>query len=77
MIEVEWGKPFNLADFPLYDAVDDRDGDLTRAVFVPKGENSKLDTRTVGDYVIMLQVSDAWGNVTQETFTFRVVKPEA
>lgn len=77
VIEVEWGKPFNLADFPLYDAVDDRDGDLTRAVFVPKGENSKLDTRTVGDYVITLQVSDAWGNVTQETFTFRVVKPEA
>ena len=77
IIEVVWGQPFDLADFPLYSAVDDRDGDLTRAVFVPSGDNAKLDTRTEGDYVIMLQVSDAWGNVTQETFTFRVVKPEA
>lgn len=77
VIEVAWGQPFDLADFPLYGAVDDRDGDLTRAVFVPSGSNSKLDTRTEGDYVIMLQVSDAWGNVTQETFTFRVVKPAA
>src|SRR5690554_423714 len=77
IIEVLWGEPFDLADFPFYDAVDNRDGNLTRAVFVPKGEFSTLDTRTEGDYIIMLQVSDAWGNVTQEKFTFRVVKPEA
>ncbi|WP_025724813.1 immunoglobulin-like domain-containing protein [Acholeplasma granularum] len=74
IIEVEWGKPFNLADFPIYNATDNRDGDLTRAVFVPAGPNAILDTRTVGDYVIKLQVSDDWGNVTEETFTFRVIK---
>lgn len=54
MIEVEWGKLFNLVDFLLYDVVDDRDGDLIRVVFVLKGENFKLDICIVGDYVIML-----------------------
>ena len=74
VIEVAWGQPFNQNSFPRFRATDDRDGDLTPFVFVPKGPNSILDTRYEGDYVIMLQVSDAWGNVTQETFIFRVVK---
>lgn len=74
IIEVAWGQPFNQNIFPRFRATDDRDGDLTPFIFVPKGPNSILDTRYEGDYVIMLQVSDAWGNVTQETFIFRVVK---
>ena len=74
VITVQWGKPFNQSLFPRFAVADDRDGDITSFVFVPKGANSVLDTRTEGDYVIMLQVSDRWGNVTQETFIFRVVK---
>lgn len=74
IIEVEWGKPFDQNLFPGYRVVDDRDGDLTPLVFVPKGEFSKVDTSKVGDYTIMLQVEDKWGNITQETFIFRVVK---
>lgn len=74
IIEVAWGQPFNLADFPLYTATDNRDGDVTLKVFVPAGSNAILDTRVEGDYVIELQVEDAWGNITKETFTFRVVK---
>ncbi len=77
IIEVAWGQPFNLADFPLYAATDNRDGDLTRKVFVPAGSNAILDTRVEADYTIMLQVEDDWGNVTTETFIFRVVKPSA
>lgn len=74
IIEVSWGAPFNQNLFPRFRATDNRDGDLTSFVFVPKGENSILDTRTEGDYVIVLRVVDEWGNVTEETFTFRVVK---
>lgn len=77
IIEVAWGQPFNLADFPLYAATDNRDGDLTRKVFVPSGSNAILDTRVEADYTIKLQVEDSWGNVTTETFIFRVVKPSA
>ncbi len=76
IIEVPWGTPFNQNLFPRFRAVDNRDGDLTSFVFVPKGENSVLDTRTEGDYVIVLRVVDKWGNVTEEAFTFRVVKGE-
>lgn len=74
IIEVPWGTPFNQNLFPRFRATDDRDGDLTSFVFVPKGENSVLDTREEGDYEIVLRVVDEWGNVTEETFTFRVVK---
>ena len=74
IIEVAWGVPFDQNSFPRFRATDDRDGDLTSFVFVPKGEYSVLDTSVEGDYTIMLQVSDKWGNVTQETFIFRVVK---
>jgi hypothetical protein len=74
IIEVAWGVPFNQNSFPRFRATDDRDGDLTSFVFVPKGDFSVLNTAKEGDYTIMLQVSDKWGNVTQETFIFRVVK---
>jgi hypothetical protein len=74
IITVPWGQKFNQALFPRFAVADDRDGDITSFVFVPKGAYSVLDTRTEGDYTIMLQVSDRWGNVTQETFIFRVVK---
>jgi len=74
IIEVAWGVPFNQNSFPRFRATDDRDGDLTSFVFVPKGDFSVLNTAEEGDYTIMLQVSDKWGNVTQETFIFRVVK---
>lgn len=74
IIEIPWGTPFDDTKFPRFAVADNRDGDITSFVFVPKGENSVLDTRTEGDYTIMLQVTDAWGNVTQETFIFRVTK---
>ena len=74
IIEVAWGKAFNQNLFPGYRVTDDRDGDITALVYVPKGEYSKIDTSKEGDYTIMLQVEDKWGNVTQETFIFRVVK---
>ncbi|MBN2300478.1 MAG: hypothetical protein JXC31_04745, partial [Acholeplasmataceae bacterium] len=75
IIEVAWGQPFNQNTFPRFRATDDRNGDLTAFVYVPKGDYSVLDTRTEGDYVIMLRVVDKWGNVTEEMFTFRVVMP--
>jgi hypothetical protein len=74
IIEVAWGVPFDQNSFPRFRATDDRDGDLTSFVFVPKGQYSVLNTAEEGDYTIMLEVSDKWGNVTQETFIFRVVK---
>jgi hypothetical protein len=76
IIEVPWGTPFNQNLFPRFRAIDNRDGDLTIFVYVPKGENSVLDTRTEGDYTIVLRVVDKWGNATEEAFTFRVVKGE-
>lgn len=75
IITVEWGKPFDPNLFPRFRVQDDRDGEITPFVYVPKGEFSVLDTRTEGDYVIMLRVVDRWGNITEEKFTFRVVKP--
>jgi hypothetical protein len=74
IIVVPWGQPFNVNQFPRFRAEDDRDGDITAFVYVPKGANSVLDTRTEGDYTIMLRVVDTWGNVTSETFIFRVTK---
>jgi len=74
IILVQWGVPFNLTNFPQFQASDDRDGILTPYVYVPAGENSILDTREEGDYTIALRVSDAWGNTTTETFIFRVQK---
>jgi hypothetical protein len=74
IITVAWGQPFNVNQFPRYRALDDRDGDVTAFIYVPKGEFSILDTRTEGDYTIMLRVVDRWGNATEETFIFRVAK---
>jgi hypothetical protein len=74
IINVAWGQPFNANQFPRYSADDDRDGEITAFVYVPKGAFSVLDTRTEGDYTIMLRVVDTWGNVTEETFIFRVTK---
>ena len=74
IIVVPWGQPFNINQFPRFRANDDRDGDITAFVYVPKGAYSVLDTRTEGDYTIMLRVVDTWGNVTEETFIFRVAK---
>ncbi len=77
IIEVAWGQPFDQNLFPSYRVDDDRDGDLTPFVYVPAGMYSTLDTATEGDYTIMLRVVDDWGNVTEETFIFRVVMPVA
>jgi hypothetical protein len=74
IITVAWGQPFNVNQFPRYRALDDRDGDVTAFIYVPKGAFSVLDTRTEGDYTIMLRVVDRWGNATEETFIFRVAK---
>lgn len=72
VIEIALGSEWNQSWFPRYQATDNRDGDLTSFVFVPSGDNSTLNTGVAGDYTIMLQVSDKWGNVTQVTFIFRV-----
>ena len=74
LLKLHGAKAFDQNLFPGYRVVDNRDGDLTTLVYVPKGNQSVLDTSKVGDYTIMLKVEDKWGNVTQETFIFRVVK---
>ena len=74
IITVPWGQKFDTNKFPNFEANDNRDGNISVMVYVPSGEFSILDTRTEGDYVIMLRVEDKWGNVTEEKFTFRVVK---
>lgn len=74
IIIVEWNKKFDQNKFPGFISTDDRDGDLTKLVFVPKGEFSKINTNVLGDYKIVLRVEDTWGNVTEETFIFRVQK---
>ncbi|MDY0276837.1 MAG: hypothetical protein RBQ97_01995 [Acholeplasma sp.] len=74
IIVVPWNKKFDQNLFPTYLISDDRDGDLKSYAYVPKGDFSTLNTNEEGDYVIMLQVEDSWGNVTQEKFTFRVTK---
>lgn len=75
IITVPWGQPFNFNLFPRYRAADDRDGDITPFVYVPDDSpNRFVDTRTEGDYTIVLRVSDRWGNVTEVTFIFRVAK---
>jgi hypothetical protein len=74
IILVPFGRPFDQTLFPRYSVTDNRDGNITSFVFVPKGNMSVLNTAVEGDYTIMLQVEDKWGNVTQETFIFRVVK---
>ena len=77
VIEIVQGSEWNQSWFPRYQATDNRDGDLTSFVYVPSGEYSTLDTRELGDYTIMLEVSDKWGNVTQMTFIFRVVEGDS
>jgi len=74
IIEVAWNKKFDQNLFPRFVVTDDRDGDITRMVYVPKGDYSILNTNVEGDYKIMLRVEDSWGNVTEETFIFRVTK---
>ncbi len=73
VIDVEWGKPFDMKNFPQYEATDSRDGDVTAKVYVPSGEGL-LDTSIEGEYKVVLRVSDAWGNTTDKVITFRVVK---
>ena len=74
VINITWGEPFQQPLFPKFRANDDRDGEITAFVYVPKGDYSVLDTRVEGDYTIMLRVLDNWGNVAEETFIFRVSK---
>jgi len=74
VIEIELGSEWNQSWFPRYGVTDNRDGDLTSFVYVPAGEYSTLNTGELGDYTIMLEVKDNWGNVSQETFIFRVVE---
>jgi len=74
VIEIELGSDWNASWFPRYEATDTRDGDLKSFVYVPSGDYSTLNTGELGDYTIMLEVADDWGNVTQVTFIFRVVE---
>ncbi len=73
VVEVPWGQPFDMKLFPQYEASDDRDGDITAKVFVPKGLGY-LNTGVEGDYEVTLRVIDAWGNQTDKVITFRVKK---
>ncbi|MGI6782420.1 MAG: pullulanase-associated domain-containing protein [Acholeplasmataceae bacterium] len=76
VINVPLGSKWNPALFPTYTVTDDRDGDIGYKVYVPGAKEGNeyriLDTRTAGDYKILLKVVDDWGNVTEEIFTFRV-----
>lgn len=74
IILVQWDKKFDQNLFPRFTVTDNRDGDITSLVHVPKGDFSVIDTNVIGDYKIMLRVQDDWGNITEETFIFRVTK---
>ena len=71
VISVEWNKKFDMNLFPTYIAIDDRDGNVTNKVYVPKGKGY-LNTNIKGDYPVTLCVEDKWGNVTEKVITFRV-----
>lgn len=74
IILVEWNKKFPANKFPSFIVNDNRDGDISHMAYVPAGSNSTVNTNELGDYTIMLRVEDRWGNVTEETFIFRVTK---
>lgn len=74
IILIEWNKSFPANRFPTFIVTDDRDGDISHLAYVPAGEFSTINTNVVGDYKIMLRVEDQWGNVTEETFIFRVTQ---
>lgn len=74
IILIEWNKKFPANRFPTIIVNDNRDGDISHLAYVPSGEFSTINTNVVGDYKIMLRVEDRWGNVTEETFIFRVTK---
>ncbi|HHW79944.1 MAG TPA: hypothetical protein GX742_03965 [Acholeplasmataceae bacterium] len=74
IIHIEWNKKFPANRFPSFIVTDDRDGDISHLVYVPAGEFSTINTNVEGDYTIMLRVEDRWGNITEETFIFRVTR---
>jgi hypothetical protein len=60
--------------FPVFVVDDNRDGTITHRVYVPGDQEFKvLDTNKLGDYKILLRVTDEWGHVTEVVFIFRVV----
>ncbi|HOR96702.1 MAG TPA: hypothetical protein PLA20_07555, partial [Bacilli bacterium] len=59
--------------FPSYRAMDVRDGDVSKYVYVKEGEGI-VDTGKVGEYVIKLTAVDNWGNESQISFVIQVVE---
>ncbi|MGD9886907.1 MAG: pullulanase-associated domain-containing protein [Bacilli bacterium] len=74
-ITVELGAKWDQSLFPVYRVTDNRDANLTAKVYVAPGKGT-LDTNKVGDYPIVLEVIDEWGNVGQLEFNISVVAPE-
>jgi len=81
--ETEDGIPYILIErysewdqtlFPIFRVNDNRDGNITNLVYVPADtEHKVLNTGELGDYKILLRVTDEWGHVTEVVFIFRVV----
>ncbi len=81
--ETEDGIPYILIErysewdqtlFPIFRVNDNRDGNITNLVYVPADTEYKvLNTGELGDYKILLRVTDEWGHVTEVVFIFRVV----
>lgn len=76
VVEVEYGKVFDINLIPGYTAQDTRDGVLTDAVYVPGEEENNekrfIDPTKKGKYEVLFKVVDAWGNESTQIVTFEV-----
>lgn len=75
-IEIKQGSKWDQALFPEIRAVDNRDGTISKMIFVKPGEGL-LDTGVVGEYTITLTVADEWGNESQASFIINVIANDA
>lgn len=73
IIKITKGSKWDQALFPSYRAMDVRDGDVSKYVYVKEGEGI-VDTGKVGEYVIKLTAVDNWGNESQISFVIQVVE---
>ncbi|HHU24259.1 MAG TPA: hypothetical protein GXZ57_04120 [Acholeplasmataceae bacterium] len=73
LIKITQGSKWDQALFPSYRAMDVRDGDVSKYVYVKEGEGI-LNTDEVGEYTIKLTAIDNWGNETQISFVVQVVE---
>ncbi|MDF2699183.1 MAG: putative surface-anchored protein [Haloplasmataceae bacterium] len=59
-------------EFPDFVATDDRDGIITKRVYVPEGKGI-LDTGKAENQILTLFVTDDWGNETKLDITVKII----